>query len=83
VFQEPVTIHATRADPDAPGFPAVTVNPHDIIVADTDGVVVFPPKDVDEVVKLCRKGKEVDDRCMADIKNGRPIQETFKEHRGK
>jgi regulator of RNase E activity RraA len=54
-----------------------------VIVADLDGVVAFPPKDIDEVLRLCKKGVEVDGRCMEDIKKGKGIADAFKEHRGK
>ena len=53
------------------------------MLADEDGIVVVPQKDVDEVLKRCQRNREVDARCMADLKQGRSIAETFKEHRGK
>ena len=64
-------------------FPSVIVNPQDYIVADEDGVVVVRPSDVDAVLEKCRKNRAVDDKCMADLKNGRTVVETFQEHRGK
>ena len=64
-------------------FPSVTVNPRDYIVADEDGVVVVRPSDVDAVLDRCEKNRAIDDKCMADLKKGRPVGETFLEHRGK
>ena len=63
-------------------FPAVTVHPGDYIVADVDGVVCIPQKDIQKVVGIARQGKEVDECCMKDIKAGKGIQATFKTHRG-
>ncbi|KAG1731476.1 ribonuclease E inhibitor RraA/Dimethylmenaquinone methyltransferase [Suillus paluster] len=67
--------------PDA--FASVAVIPGDWIVADEDGVVCVPVGMVDKVVELAKKGQEVDARCMADIKAGKGVQASFKEHRGK
>lgn len=82
----PITISpnfTARASNDYPDFPALTVHPYDIVLADVDGVVVFRPADLEKVLELCEKGVEVDGRCMEDIKKGRSIAEAFKEHRGK
>lgn len=64
-------------------FPSATIHPGDVILADEDGVVIIPKDEVAEVVQRCRKNKEVDTKCMADLKKGRSVAETFKEHRGK
>lgn len=64
-------------------FPAVTINPGDWMLADEDGVVCVPQEMTREVLGLAEKGREVDERCMEDIRQGRRIQETFNEHRGK
>lgn len=84
VLQEPITIHA-RPDPiqGEEAFPPVTVHPGDFILADEDGVVVIPQKDIEEVVRRCHHNGEVDTKCMADLRNGRTVAATFKEHRGK
>lgn len=84
LLQEPITIHA-RQDPTQTeeAFPSVTIHPGDYILADEDGVVIVPRSDIEEVLKRCKKNKEVDAKCMADLKQGRSIAETFKEHRGK
>lgn len=61
----------------------IIINPGDVIVADADGVVVFRPEMIERVLESVEKGREVDARCMADIAKGRPVAETFAEHRGK
>ncbi len=73
----PVTI-AAESD-----FPAVTVNPGDWIVGDRDGVVCVPRDLRDKVVELAGKGRQIDELCMADIQQGKGVQASFKEHRGK
>lgn len=73
-------------DPTLPAhadFPAVTVTPGDLVLADVDGVVVVPPSLAEEVLSLAQQGREVDERCMRDLRSGRGVAETFKEHRGK
>ncbi|CAE6474283.1 unnamed protein product [Rhizoctonia solani] len=60
-------------------FSAVEVHPGDIIVADIDGVVSIPPELIARVIDTCRYSKQVDERCMIDIQQGRSIQETFQE----
>jgi regulator of RNase E activity RraA len=84
VLQEAITIRA-RPNPgqaDAE-FESVTINPGDFILADEDGVVTIPQKDIDEALQRCKKNTDVDARCMADLRNGRSVSDTFKEHRGK
>ncbi len=61
----------------------VTVQPGDIIVADEDGVVCVPSNLVDATVEYAKKGREIDERCMEDIKAGKGVQASFKLHRGK
>merc|ERR1711916_406362 len=61
----------------------VTVNNGDIVVGDVNGVVVIPKDRLDEVVALVKKLSEIDEKCMKDISSGRPVKETFAEHRGK
>jgi len=75
----PLEIHPQGAEET---FPAVTVHPGDYIVADIDGVVCVPQKDIQRVVETARKGKEADERCMRDITAGKGVQVTFKTHRG-
>jgi len=68
---------------DASTFPAVEVNPGDWMVADEDGIVCVPRELEFKVVELAKTGRDVDDKCMADIKAGKGIQTSFKKHRGK
>ena len=77
----PLNIHPQGTDDRFP-FPTITVHPGDYIVADVDGVVCVPREDVTRVVETARKGKEVDERCMKDIKSGKGVQATFRTHRG-
>jgi regulator of RNase E activity RraA len=60
----------------------VTVHPGDCIVADEDGVVCVPQEDIQKVAETAGKGREVDERCMKDIKAGKGIRAAFKAHRG-
>ncbi|PPQ68037.1 hypothetical protein CVT25_014498 [Psilocybe cyanescens] len=69
--------------PGAEDFPAVTVQPGDWIIADEDGVVCVPQDLETQVVDLASKGREIDSRCMEDIKAGKGVQQSFKLHRGK
>lgn len=60
----------------------VEVRPGDVIVADEDGVVCVPRELTEEVSELASRGREIDERCMVDIKAGKGVQESFKKHRG-
>ncbi|PFH53761.1 hypothetical protein AMATHDRAFT_73200 [Amanita thiersii Skay4041] len=64
-------------------FPAVEVRPGDWIVADEDGVVCIPRELEHQVVELATKGRDVDARCVEDIRAGLGVQASFKKHRGK
>lgn len=66
-----------------PGFPPVTVHPGDILLADVDGVVSVPKDLVEQVLELATKGRDVDGKCMDDLRAGKGIKETFALHRGK
>jgi len=62
---------------------AIVVRPGDYIVGDCDGVVCIPAELVGEVAKLAEKGREVDEKCMEDIRKGLGVQASFKKYRGK
>ncbi|TNY17035.1 ribonuclease E inhibitor RraA/Dimethylmenaquinone methyltransferase [Rhodotorula diobovata] len=83
--QVPLEIHPQPAAPTPfePTFPPTTVHPCDVALADLDGVVVVRPEQIDEVVQLARKGREVDERCRVDLLGGAGVKETFAKHRGK
>lgn len=64
-------------------FPSVTVNPGDWIVGDRDGVVCVPRELEAKIAELAAKGRQIDELCMQDIQQGKGVQASFKEHRGK
>lgn len=78
-----LTIHPKDAGDSSDAFASVTVTPGDWIIADEDGVVCVPVDMVDKVAEFAKKGQEIDAKCMTDIKAGKGIQASFKEHRGK
>ncbi|KWU46344.1 RraA-like protein [Rhodotorula sp. JG-1b] len=63
-------------------FPATTVHPRDVVLADLDGVVVIRPDVLERVLELAERGREVDERSMKDLKAGAGVKETFRKHRG-
>jgi regulator of RNase E activity RraA len=78
--QVPITIES---------FPSTTrhkivVSPGDLIVADLDGVITIPKGmiSLEELIKMCKKGREVDALCMKDLEGGQSLTETFKIRRG-
>ncbi|KAG8829872.1 hypothetical protein FRC17_005876 [Serendipita sp. 399] len=85
-IEVPLTIgcHLTSvASAESEEWPPVVINPGDWIVADLDGVVVIPRHQMEAVRELCRKGREIDERCKQDIIAGLGVAESFKKHRGK
>jgi len=82
--QVPVTI-APLGDSIHEGlqFPAITVRPGDMIVADEDGVVCIPLELVRRTAEVAGQGREADARCMEDISAGKGVKETFARWRGK
>ncbi|KZV71458.1 RraA-like protein [Peniophora sp. CONT] len=76
--QAPVTVNVGED-----GLPPVEVCPGDVLVADEDGVVCVPRALESQVVELAKKGRDIDAKCMEDIKNGVGVQESFRRHRGK
>ncbi|KIJ49551.1 hypothetical protein M422DRAFT_246631 [Sphaerobolus stellatus SS14] len=72
-----------RPQPFDSDFPAVSLEPGDLIVADRDGVVCVP-KDLEEkTIELATRGREIDAKCMEDIKAGKGVKESFKKWRSK
>jgi regulator of RNase E activity RraA len=79
----PLIIHPQGDSSAKDAFPPLTVRPGDWMVADEDGVVCVPLDMEDQVVELAALGRDVDSKCMEDIKAGVGIQASFKKHRGK
>ena len=80
----PVVIAPEGVTPSSEGaFPPTEVNPGDWMLADEDGVVCVPSHLVEQVLELAQKGRDVDARCLVDIRAGSGVQEAFKRHRGK
>ena len=83
-FTRPSAVNVPLTIGDVSGaFPATTVNPGDWIVADEDGVVCVPQGMLEQVLALAEKGRVVDALCMQDIREGKGVQATFKQYRGK
>lgn len=68
---------------DSVAFETLRVEPGDWMVADEDGVVCVPQGMLQEVMELAQRGREVDAKCMEDIRSGKGVQVSFKLHRGK
>ncbi|KAI5474702.1 ribonuclease E inhibitor RraA/Dimethylmenaquinone methyltransferase domain containing protein [Pseudohyphozyma bogoriensis] len=64
-------------------FPPSEVHPYDLVVGDEDGVVVVRPEMVDQVLKVAKEGKEVDEKCRVAMEGGMGVKEAFKKYRGK
>ncbi|KAI0066047.1 RraA-like protein [Artomyces pyxidatus] len=80
-IQIPITVNFGAQDDG--GLPDVTVKPGDWLIADLDGVVCVPRELEGDVVKLARKGRDTDAKCLEDINKGLGVAESFKRHRGK
>lgn len=82
----PLTITPIRdpwnENPSGVPFPPTEIHPGDILLADIDGVVCVPQDLIERVVRRCETSREIDEKCMEDIKAGNPIKETFKKWRG-
>jgi regulator of RNase E activity RraA len=65
------------------GLAAVTVNPGDLLVADDDGVICIPKLLEEEALRMAFRGREIDARCLRDIRSGVGVAESFRRHRGK
>lgn len=79
-----VTLNISTGAEEGSGFPpTMKVEPGDWVLGDEDGVVCVPREMTEKVVELAQVGREVDAKCLADIKSGLGVAETFKRHRGK
>jgi regulator of RNase E activity RraA len=78
-----VNIPITIGDESQASFPPVTIEPGDWMVADEDGIVCVPSGMVDDVLCAARQGREIDAKCMNDIRAGLGVQASFRKHRGK
>lgn len=60
----------------------VWVRPGDYIIADLDGVVCVPEALVEDALEAIPRIVEADKKCADGIKQGRTVEEVFKEFRG-
>jgi len=79
--QVPVTVNVDSEQ--RGGLAAVAVNPGDLLVADEDGIVCVPKLLEKEVLRLASQGREIDARCLKDIRSSVGVAESFRRHRGK
>jgi regulator of RNase E activity RraA len=79
-IEEPLII---KPQPENSAFPSVIIEPGDMIVGDIDGVVCVPKQLVNEVINLATEGREIDERCLGDIKLGLGVKATFEKYRGR
>lgn len=84
--QVPVTVNVPietyNSEGNWKGLPTIKVNPGDTLVADIDGVVCVPKGMVEDVIKVAKAGRRVDEKCADDIKKGVGVAESFRRHRG-
>ncbi|BEI85368.1 hypothetical protein CcaverHIS002_0507690 [Cutaneotrichosporon cavernicola] len=78
----PLTINVAPPNSEPP-FPAATVHPGDIVVADLDGVVVVRPEQAEEVLARAAPAHEADEKVRADLLLGKGVAESMLKHRGK
>ena len=51
------------------------------MVGDHDGVVVVPPSLVDQVAEICHARKEIDEKTLAALRQGKGMGETLARYR--
>ena len=59
----------------------VTVNPGDLIVADADGIVVVPDKDIPEVMALANERVQGENKVLMDLQAGISVRSAWNKHR--
>ncbi|THH19836.1 hypothetical protein EW146_g1379 [Bondarzewia mesenterica] len=82
-FTRPSQVNVPVAVGTGGNLGSVMVSPGDWLVADLDGVICVPRELAEEAAALAAQGREVDSRCLEDIKKGVGVAESFKRHRGK
>jgi len=76
----PLTITPLGPPSDQP-FPAVTVHPGDIIMADVDGVIAIPSGLLKEAVEGAIKQRDTDLAIAKEIRGGMGVADAFKKFR--
>ncbi|KAK1027971.1 hypothetical protein LTR33_017414, partial [Friedmanniomyces endolithicus] len=72
-INEPVRLNSDDQD--------AVIHPGDILVGDLNGVVCIPQHLAEKVVEMIPSQLEADEKVAADIRNGRLVAESMKEHR--
>ena len=47
-------------------------------MGDADGVVVFPPSLVDQIVQICQERAEIDEKTFAALRSGEKMGDALK-----
>lgn len=61
----------------------VWISPGDFIVADLNGVACLPSLLADQVLDVIASKVGADEKCAQSIRDGRTVEDVFKEYRGK
>ncbi|KAK1062959.1 hypothetical protein LTR74_009906 [Friedmanniomyces endolithicus] len=72
-INEPVRLNSDDQD--------AVIHPGDILVGDLNGVVCIPQHLAEKVIDMIPSQLEADEKVAADIKDGRLVAESMKEHR--
>lgn len=57
------------------------INPGDILVGDMNGVVCLPQSLAEKALELIQSQVDADEKVADDIRKGRSVAESMKEHR--